>query len=130
MRHLTLQPEEFIPIQANGVYRDRLDALSMSGEKPIPPVETVEHSDGYLLLDGNHRVYYFMLQGREVNTRVLETDEDVRPSKAISLIGCNSLTDIIKKYKDIWKPLCEERGVKSIRDYRVQKPIRESRYQL
>ena len=123
MKNVKLEPEEFIPIQAAGLSRDKLNALSRPSERNIPPVEAVAYLGKYLLIDGNHRVYLAMLQKRKVETIVLETDEDVRNSVAISIGRCNNLASVFQKYEEIWKPLCEERGIKSVKDYRIKAPL-------
>ena len=100
MRNIEIQPEEFIPIQSNGIHYDKLSTLNEKRTSPIPPVIALEYLKKYLLLDGNHRAYFMNLKGRTVLTQILETNQDVKNSNAISLIGCETIEDIISKYNE------------------------------
>ncbi len=117
--------DDLLPIQAKGVSEEHLLRLSqVSVALPPPtvvplPIDNNERQK-YLLIDGTHTTKIFHDKGvRSIKVIVLDSDDAVEKSRSISLIGCKSVSDVIKRYKEVWKIHLDKAGVVGVDSLKI-----------
>jgi len=116
MRRLTLEAQELSPIQSAGVSSGRL--LQELSEDPI---EVIFYQGKFLILDGHHRAYDAASKDQSIGAFALETDQDVLDAKAISLVGCRTIQDVIDKYLKDWLPGLTKKRIFKVLDMPVHR---------
>ena len=120
-REIEIPILELLPIQARAS-RYQMEFIRRIG-KIAQPVDVVLYEGEpdtedarYLLVDGMHRTLLNLEEGEEaVKAYAMETDEQVAKSFSLGFMHkCKSLDDARKRYRSVWLPKLEEKGVTGI----------------